>query len=489
MADDGCAVDDPAAGGRVYEVAGGVGELRTELRPSGPLRRVVRPEPRGGRPRRRRFGGADRPDEDRVWAYDPRSGVLHARVAVAGVVPARTGRRHGGGPRRRRRRRAGAGQQQLLALAGDEPPTARAGGGGQGPLVRRWEQRVPADAGRHRHLDAGRGRAGRRAGPGGGRDVDGGRRRIRLAIRVFRGLGAGGAPERLARVARADRAGHGGPRRGRRGGDRAPGPGPRAGGRATAGLSWRACAWTASPSGCGRRRRQWFRCCPTRRARGSPDRTAGRAGGADGAARSGETSTRRCWRRATRTATACPTRWCCSTARRGSTSPRPREPAPPAYPARRPSPAPAAAGGEVLAVASDDGRVALFDAALTLLDDGNGDGLPDVEVADALPAPPVIVRIAGNVATLAVDAGSRPAAFPAPLRAGPDGLIDPTARSAAPGRGDERAVVAAARCDCPAGSVPVAFAARRGPGGAGAARRPRPAPDTCPARPPRHAAR
>ncbi|MBN1769830.1 MAG: VCBS repeat-containing protein [Deltaproteobacteria bacterium] len=459
VADDGCAVDDPAAGGRVYGFAGGVGgvrvTLRTETHDVWCGRNHVAADLDGdGLPE------LVAPDEDRVWAYDARSGFsTHVSPSLEsfplGMVDVAAADLDGDGDDElvlasNNASRRLASSRRLLVLEAED-----------GTLAPRWERRVPAEAGQHRYLDAPAADVlpdvpgleivtSMTDGAGSG-----------WAVRVFRGLGADGRPDLLLELpgsialGTADLDGDGADEIiARPAPDDAVPEGPAAVEAWRVGLDgeperlWESepalvpllpdpsRARFARPDGWGAPAAPAVLPGPE----GDPALLVARDADGDGlvdtlALLDGPTGLDLAvW-----------------TTGPGATGL-------PSFTAL----ARASGGGAVLAAAADDGRVALFDASLTLLDDGNGDGLPDVEVADALPAPPVVARVAGRATTLAVDAGARPVAFPAPLRAGPDGALEPTARSAARATGDERAVVAAARCDGPAGFVPVVFATDAG---------------------------
>ena len=455
VADDGCAVAEPAVGGRVYGFAGGVGGLRTVLRLETHdwwcgRNHVAADLDGDGLPE------LVAPDDDRVWAYDPRSGFsTHVSPSLEsfprGLVDLAAADLDGDGDDELvlssdNRSRWLASARRLLVLEAEG-----------GTLRRRWEQRVPADAGRHRYLDA----PAADVLP----DVPGLEVVTSMAdgagsgwtIRVFRGLGLDGAPERLVelpgRIAlgAADLDGDGAAELlARPAPDYEPREGPqpveawrvRLDGEPE--LLWEAPpavvpllpdptrARFAGPDGWGAPAAPVLLRGPER----DPALLVARDADGDGLPDTlvlldGPTGLELA-ARATATGTA----------------------GLPAFTAF----ARADGGGAVLAAASDDGRVVLLDATLAPLNDGDDDGLPDVEAADALPAPPVTVRAAGHMTTLAVDGGGHPAAFPAPLRGGATDLVEPSARSTARATGDERAPLAAGRCDCPAGVVPLAFA-------------------------------
>lgn len=455
VADDGCATGDPAAGGRIYGFAGGVGALRATLRTETHgvwcgRNHVTADLDGDGRPE------VVAPDDDRVWAYDPRGGFsTHASPSLGsfpqGLVDVAAADLDGDG-------------DDELVLASDNPwrwiDTSRrllvleAEGG---TLVRRWEQRVPADAGRHRYLDA---PAADVLPDVPGLEVvtsmaDGSA--AGWAVRVFRGLGVDGSPERLVELAgrialgTADLDGDGAAEIvARPAPDYEPGEGPqpvevwrarRDGGSerlweappaVVPSLPDAARARFAAPDGWG---------APAgpvvlRGPEGDPALLVARDADGDGlpdtlALLDGPTG---------RDLAVWP-----------PAGGAPHLPSLTAF-------ARASGGGAALAVAFDDGRVALLDAALTLLDDLDGDGRPDVEAADALPAPPIVARTALGAATLAVEAGGHPAAFPGPLPATAEEPLAPPVRAAGRLAGDERAPLSAARGDGPAGVVPVGFA-------------------------------
>lgn len=455
VADDGCATGDPAAGGRVYGFSDGAGSLRTTLRTETHdfwcgRNHVAADLDGDGLPE------MVAPDEERVWAYDPRGGFsTHASPPLGsfprGLVDVAAADLDGDG-------------DDELILASNNPwrwvATSRrllvleAEGGA---LALRWEQRVPADAGRHRYLDA----PAADVLP----DVPGLEVVTSMAdgstsgwsVRVFRGLGIDGSPDRIAEVAgrialgTADLDGDGAAEiLARPAPDLEPEETPQPVEAWRVRLDgeperlWEAPpavlpllpdpgrARFAAPGGWGAPEGPVILRGPE----GDPALLVARD--ADGDDRSD-----------TLVLLDGPTGRDLASWGTGG-----RDGLFPSFTAF----ARASGGGATLAAASDDGRVALLDDALSLLDDAGGDGRPDVEAADALPSPPIVVRAAGRATTLAVDAGGRPVAFPAPLAAAAVDPLEPPVRSPARLAGDERAPLSAARCDCPAGVVPVGFA-------------------------------
>jgi DNA-binding beta-propeller fold protein YncE len=115
----------------------------------------------------------------------------------------------------------------------------------------------------------------------------------------------------------------------------------------------------------------------------------------------------------------------------------------------------ASGGAAVLAVATDDGRVALLDAELDLSNDLDGDGAPDVFAGRGMPQPIVVSRPGETPATLAVDSRGRLVEYhPADPPAG-DGTeaSPPDARSTTRLLGGAGAPVSGSACDCPAGTL------------------------------------